>query len=467
MDDTHEMTEAENTKDGQPLPDPKQTGVNGDAGKRQHRRDTEIRSAFDDMIKFYKPDDRDKTQYSLYHLMIADMVSQSFDELQKSVGAALSSTEELKLDEFREAMISAVRDVMPVWLEIGAEKAAIEPYLLEELKKPEYNGRTFDDLVEDLERDGWKPSDGLPEGTLARKVWDAAKAAQEAAETDTTENPLIRATATRAEFVEYPLDKPNSIIWRLLEKDTGGQIEFNMAKYGSRQKIPAYYAINFDDLGDDITITKRLMPFDKRVYIAISALFNAGNNVISLTQIYFAMGNTSRPSSEALEKINDSITKMTTARIYFNNEQESKKYKYPHFKYDGALLPIERGTALVNGQLADAAIHIFREPPLISFARQRRQITTIDIKLLQSPINKTDANLLIDDYLIERISKGKNGKAKSCRILFKTLYEHAGISTKKQAQRAPGKIQKYLHHYQKEGFINRFTMETDGITAFW
>lgn len=377
--------------------------------------------------------------------------------------AITAASAAIGITDFGKNLRDVVKDLFPAIFEIAREMAELEPYLQEELKKPEYEGKTFDDLLAELEEEGRKPSEGLPAGTLARKVWDAAKAAKAAAENVEP----TRAAAKRAEAIEYPLDKPNSIIWRLLEKDTGGQIKFNMAKYGSRQQVPAFYAINFDDLGDDIQITKRLLPFDKRVYIAISALFNAGNNVISLTQIYFAMGNTSRPPSDALEKINDSITKMTTARIYFNNEQEAKKYKYPHFKYDGALLPIERGTAVVNGRLADAAIHIFREPPLISFAKQRRQITTIDIKLLQSPVNKTDANLQIDDYLIERISKGKNGKAKSCRILFKTLYDHAGIATKKQAQRAPGKIEKYLQHYQKEGFITRFTMEDDGTTVYW
>ena len=271
----------------------------------------------------------------------------------------------------------------------------------------------------------------------------------------------------RAEIIEYPLDKPNSIIWNLLEKDTRGQIAFNMAKYGARQKIPIYYAINFDELGEGITITKRLLPFDKRVYIAISALFNAGNRIITLSQIYYGMGNTGRPGTRDLTKINESITKMTGARIFFDNEAEAKKYKYTRFKYDGSLLPLERGTAIVNGQLADAAIHIFREPPLITFAKERRQITSINIKLLQSPINKTDANLQIDDYLIERISKAKNSKSKSCRILLKTLYSKTGITTKKQEQRAPDKIRKYLEHYQAQDFIDRFTIEPDGITVHW
>lgn len=285
-----------------------------------------------------------------------------------------------------------------------------------------------------------------------------------------------KATIKRADKIEYPLDKPNSKIWNLLEENTEGQITiaFNLAKRGSQDKITAFYSIDFDGLGNDIKITKRLLPFDKRVYVAVNALFNAGNNVITLSQIYYAMGYTGKPGTKDLTKINDAVTKMTTARILFDNEQEAVKYKYNHFKYDGSLLPLERGAVIVNGQLTDAAIHIFREPPLITFAKQRGQITTLDVKLLQSPISKTDANLLIDDYLLERISRAKNNKNKSCRILFKTLYENTDIPDKpktnterQQKKRAPDKVKKYLEHYQKEGFISRFTMEKDGITVYW
>lgn len=330
------------------------------------------------------------------------------------------------------------------------------PYIEQELQKSEYDGKTIIDLIaEDTDDDG-KP---LP-GSLLARVLEAAKTAR-AAEPE-------RATVKRAEIIEYPLDKPNSIIWNLLEKDTEGQISFNLAKVGSKKQIPAYYAINFDELGDDITITKRLLPTDKRVYIAISALYNAGNNVITLTQIYYAMGYTGRPGTKDLTRINESITKMTGARIFFDNKAEADAYKnYTRFKYDGSLLPLERGTAIVNGQLADAAMRIFREPPLISFAKQRRQITSVDVKLLQSPVSKTDANLQIEDYLIERISRAQNRKGESCRILFETLYKHANIMTKKQKQRAPAKIEKYLQYYRQQGFISAYTIATDGITLYW
>jgi len=278
--------------------------------------------------------------------------------------------------------------------------------------------------------------------------------------------PVAKADPRRAGSVEYPLDKVNAQIWSLLEKDTKGQVALRAERTGSRKPLNIYYSIDFDALGEDITISKRLTPYDKRAYIAVSALFNAGNSLMTLAQIYYAMGYTGRPGRTDLERINASVTKMTGARIYVNNEQEADTYKYDRFVYDGSLLPLERVSAEARGAVTDAAIHIFREPPVISFAKQRRQITTIDVKLLQSPVSKTDGNLLIDDYLIERIARAKKGR-QSRRILYKTLFEKARADTAKQRQRIPAKVRRYLEHYQRCGMISRFTEEKDGVTVYF
>lgn len=286
----------------------------------------------------------------------------------------------------------------------------------------------------------------------------------------------VKTTAKKAEKVEYPLDKINSGMWKLLEKDSKKQLSFAVEKIGSNKEVSITYYIDFDKL-EGIKITKKLTQFDKRVYIAASALWNAGNKVISLTQIHYAMGNTLRPSGKQLEKINESITKMTNAAIYVNNIEEIKnKYNYPKVHYDGALLPIERMTATVNGKLSDAAIHLFREPPMMTFAKARGQVTTLEIKLLQSPINKTDSNLAIDDYLLERISHAKNAAGKEAHkppnkrktviktILLETLYQETGLNTRLQKSRAIPTIRKYLDHYMECGLIKTYEILNNKIT---
>lgn len=285
------------------------------------------------------------------------------------------------------------------------------------------------------------------------------------AQQDTTQDPkkaLEHIAMIRAEQVDYPLDKLNHSIWRVFDGATGTQL-IKAERSGTGKEINILYSIDFDSL-TDVKITKHLMPFDKRVYIAVSALFNAGNSVFTVTQIHNAMGYTTKPNATDIDKINASLRKMLGATITVDNTQEAKAYKYDKFVYTGPLLPYEQVSAVVNGRVSDAAIHLFREPPVIAFARQRKQITTIDLKLLQSPISKTDGNLLIDDYLIERISRAKNGSQPK-KILFKTLYEKVGITDKKQRQRAKDKIVLYLDHYKDCGMITGYNIDADSVTV--
>ena len=357
------------------------------------------------------------------------------------------------------AFIAAVQE--------GEERIkALEPFLEAELpairQQPGYESAELEDIETFIGIDGRTIAEEIGGQPIPPFIRDAINRAAAAA----YKAKYPAATAKRAVNIEFPVDKVNSTMWNMLQEARGGQLTMwpiKAEKDGSEKELNIIYGIDFSDLeAAGVKITKRLLPFDKRVYIAISALFNSGNNVISLTQIFFAMGNTGRPAAYQIQKIQDSITKMSGARVLVDNTQEVTVYKYPRFKYDGPLLPIERATAIVNGQIADAAIHIFREPPVMTFAKQRRQITTITVKALQSPISKTDANLLIDDYLLERIAHAKNGRQPK-KILYSKLYEAAQITTKKQRERAPEKIKTYLEYYKACGLISRYTMLKDGI----
>lgn len=271
--------------------------------------------------------------------------------------------------------------------------------------------------------------------------------------------------------IDYPTDKINNNIWKLLEEaDNSGQITFAVEKEGSKREANIIYSIDFEAL-EGVTITKKLTSYDKRVYIAVGALFNSGYDDMTISQIYNAMGNANRPSATDREKINDSLTKMSAAKVYINNESEKQLYnKRVLFVYDASLLPMERIRAVVNGKATakESAIHLFREPPLISFARGRKQITTINRCLLESPLSKTPDNLTIDDYLIENIAyiKHSKGDVKN-KMLYTTIFEKCGFTDKLKRNRAKKKIPQYLEHYKKCGYIKDFKEEADGITIFY
>lgn len=366
-------------------------------------------------------------------------------------------------------------------LEEAAELKAIAPYIMVELEAakddPALRESTVSDVIaQGIDADG-KPTQS-PFGQLVERA-ELRKAEYEAKVIDPhTAFSLIgiddqtpKVQHQKVDLVEFTLDKVNSQIWRMIDEDTYGQLTFAMEKQGSKNPLDLVCSIDFSELSEDMPIVKRLTATDRRVYMAAAALHNAGNQVVSLSQIYRAMGNTGSPSALQVQKIQDAITKMSLAHITIDNKSEADAYtKYPHFSYDGALLPMERCTAYMNGQLTDAAIRLFREPPLVTFAKERRQITTFSLKVLMSPVSKTEQMLLIEDYLIDRISRARNDKRTDVRIRFTSIHEHANITTAKQKARVTEKVERLLDHYMScqynrtTPFIKSYALDDDGVT---
>lgn len=277
---------------------------------------------------------------------------------------------------------------------------------------------------------------------------------------DVVQTASVTAKATMR--LDYPLDKPNAQLWRLATHSGQLAFEFLTGKKGESESV-VICALNMDELAP--SIARKLTAFDKRVYIASAALWNAGNEIVTATQIHATMGGEGRPAPNQIKKIHDSLTKMGQIRLYLDNTDEAKKTNYPSVKYDAPLLPFERVTRVVNGKLTEMAIHLFREPPLITFAKDRRQVVQIPRKLLATPISKSEQSMLIEDYLIDRISHMRHTPSnRPPKIMLQTLYENCGISTPKQKERAIPKIKTILDHYCITEWITKYTMDSTSVS---
>lgn len=278
---------------------------------------------------------------------------------------------------------------------------------------------------------------------------------------------------TKASKIEYPIDKINSEDTWTKNQTFAASVDVKKRNSKQKQDVEILYAIDFSQLEakQNISISKELTAYDKRVYIAVAALFNAGNKIMSTPMIYHAMGFTGEPGKSDKEQIYNSIIKMRLTAIAIDTTKESEKYDYPKFQYTGTLLPSEDYSAVINGNLTDKAINFLREPPLITFAKGRGQFTTFCIEILQSPLSKTDINLKIEDYLLERIARIKHGTGQP-KILYKTIADNVGIKNmtidnqRNLKKRLPSKVNKYLDYYVKRQFIKKYTTDKDGVIVF-
>ncbi len=380
----------------------------------------------------------------------------------------------LNMKDFREKIQEAVATISHQEARKMLEEVsqALAPYLVvlenEDLIKEELEKRGFTEDMYTL-----ADSDD-PE---KRKLFlDAFHAVVEAIGKDSSieeSEQIINVITKKANSIEYPLDKLNSLMW---SKEGNLSVEVNVAKEEDREKdISIAYAIDFTKLiqNGSVMISNALTAYDKRVYIAVAALFKVKNEILSIPMIYHAMGFAGDPGESDRAQIYKSIIKMRFTAIHIDTTKEARIYKYPKFEYNGALLPSDdERNVLINGNFTERAIRFFIEPPLIKFARERKQITTFDIKLLQSPISKTDINLKIEDYLLERIARAKEGTGQP-KILYKTIADKVGIENmtkdnqKNLRKRLPDKINRYLNYYVKCQFIKKYVIDKDGVTVFF
>lgn len=306
-----------------------------------------------------------------------------------------------------------------------------------------------------------------------------AQEAQQKQETqekqDNKDNPVVKVERKDSPATIIPVDKINSNIFKMLARATpSGQYEFDFVtgkavKKGQRVIEPLVtYSLDFNKIEkaapETAQIVKHLTPYDKRVMVAVAALYNAGNSYFTITDIWHKMGNPydKRPAKIDFEKISNSLKKQSYAHLVLNNLGEQKAdYNYPKFHYEGDLLQFEMVTAEIDGQPIQRAVHLFREPPLVTFARDRKQITTVKNSVLESPVSKTEQNLQIDDYLIERIATMKRDPKTSRKILYKSLFEDCGIT--RNQSRARETIERYLKHYKATEFIEDFQAQGDCI----
>lgn len=243
------------------------------------------------------------------------------------------------------------------------------------------------------------------------------------------------------------------------------------------------FAVKFDEI-DGVTISKPITPYDKLIFEIVGTFAKkyfesnrGGFPIISFNQIWKSMGNKSRPASSDLKKIEESINKMRHADITINNVyvnkdgeniSEARKTKYPKINLTFRFLPADFIEFDFNGASTDKAIILDKVPLLMNFAIDRKQITTINVNLLEidkSKMRRTEQTYVIQDYLIRRISEMKNPKNDtSNHIRFDTIIEKCHLSVNRgHPERIWDKVIVFLSNYKDKEWIKDYKIENDSI----
>jgi hypothetical protein len=272
-----------------------------------------------------------------------------------------------------------------------------------------------------------------------------------------------------------PTDKVSNLAFS--NELTGGHIQqLAMERRGSKKQITTLASIDFDNLNGSVQIKGRreLTPYDREVHDAIITLYvDGGNEYITPQMIYQVM--TGNPDAylekKQAEAISDSITKCMYSRLIIDASEEAKAYGFDSFKYDGSLISGERVTASLNGTVVEC-LRILRPPVLYEYANKKNQIGRFNIKLLNTPINKTEEIITLQGYLYRRILSMKNNSNLSKTIVYDTVYNQLDIKAasdgalRKKKAKVRSQVKKILDYWKQEQFIAGYVENKRGQVIY-
>lgn len=293
------------------------------------------------------------------------------------------------------------------------------------------------------------------------------------------------AIAKHPENYLLPIDKVSSTIFFADEqyKDIpyAQDIAINVAPKSSKDEVNALLRLDYEEIidnSDNIKMSKKLVPYDREVQNAVISLYVKGNEYITSPMIFRTLTgkNNINPASTSLKMIDESVRKMIKTYIIMDLTEEIEKHKrhfvnMEEFKYEGHILSAEVATGVLNGQKV-SCYHILREPILYSYSQSKKQIVSVPMKLLNSPINNTDDNIMLRGYLIERVITMKRNAKVSRYILFETIYALFSMNhytsdsgRRKKKMHIRNSVEKILLYWAENDFIAGYSIEMNGQTA--
>lgn len=282
---------------------------------------------------------------------------------------------------------------------------------------------------------------------------------------------LEEVNAIKPENYTLAMDKvTNKIFKNFYELKDLEKVSYNLdvSKKNSKEKIHVICITDYKDVAE----FRKLDIFDLCVLDAIVTLYEVNNSYATLSQIYRVMcGNDKAKLSlrKATERdIRDSINKMRNIDVELDNTNEAKNFKgITSMRTRRHLLEAEVTTIKLDGNVV-SAIKFMNMPINLEYAKIRGHIDrNVPIKLLDTPVNKTKNNFMVQSYLLRRIKEIDRG-SKGYEISIDKLLSETGIieqtnkltpAQRKKKQSIIETSKALLDYWKEKGLIHGYTIK--------
>lgn len=202
---------------------------------------------------------------------------------------------------------------------------------------------------------------------------------------------------------------------------------------------------------------KGFTSLDKEVHDAVVSLYAAGNKVFSPAMVYRTMAGKSDSAfvpQEKIQEVTASIYKCMSSIITIDASEEAPIYGLDAM-YSQNLIYAKAVTLKTKGWEVNA-FKLIDEPVLFKYAKLKRQVFAVPLRVLDTPPSKTNEVIVLQGYLVRIVEILRRSPSKSANtILYSTLYEllDCAGATKQKLQRIRNHVKAILDYWVKIGYI--------------
>lgn len=266
---------------------------------------------------------------------------------------------------------------------------------------------------------------------------------------------------------EYVQKSRSQIIDNIISnKTTGNGIEDQEISEITDSVIETRVSISIDE-DQGISCSSYLTVFDKEVIDAVSTLA-VSNQVMTSSMIYRVIvgkDETSQVGQAQKQRVEESMVRCSRCRVRIDltenfikdpQEDQSLIYSGQAISFTELCYKKGRGKAIYY--------KVLEMPPFFKFAESLGKLSVIPLKLLDTPVSKTENIISIQSFLLKEIENAKREKIEEVQIIWSSIYDAACLggkkSTRSENTRTRVSVVKIIEFWMQENFIVRFDMST-------
>lgn len=224
--------------------------------------------------------------------------------------------------------------------------------------------------------------------------------------------------------------------------------------------------------GVELQSMEVLTDFDREVMDAISTLA-PHMQVMSASDIFrvitgkqnekFVTPQQREKIDEAMERCGRCMVEIDVTRQYLEKHSNLKE-KTKDIKFSGRLISYSKLTHRGTNRGVSTFYKILDMPPIFQLAESIGKVSVFPIYLLNTPVAKTESNIVVQSFLLRTIDDMKKRNELSPHVKWDQIYEVAKIdvSVRQYKQKIRENVIKMLEYWVTVHFIENFTYTTRG-----